>query len=444
MARTPAVLTATLVALVLGSGAAYADPGDVRWRYVPEGAGRANDVLTGPNRTVYVTGTLDNGSGGGGFYTAALTPEGTVRWSASVDATQPGSTDGAVAAALDPERGRLYVTGVVANGADSDVRTIAYDPATGSELWRASYASPPNPAGNDDAAHGLVVDLGNGQVVVAGTTQGPGATQDHLLVAYDTSGQQRWVRRSGTAGSFDDGWTGIGRDGLGNVYLLGVSRDPTRAFATVASYTRDGAARWSARVAEAAIVYGDTVLVDEVRRQVVVPVATYPDFTGTPGQVAVRLWDLDGVPRWTRTFADYGYATPKAVLGDSGRITVTHQISDGLLTGTRLTELSSGGGRRWAQDILREQGFSPADLVFSANDGVVFVTGLGGNSQETLGYATRGFPGAPQYFSRLNRNDRAQPDASSLTVDQPNGQPYLAGRFVRARGDGFALLALER
>ena len=76
---------------------------------------------------------------------------------------------------------------------------------------------------DEDGSYGVSADkLGN--VFVAGTRrENPGVTftTDAFINKYDASGNLRWTQSLGT--SSDDAGYGVAADGLGNVYLTGVT-----------------------------------------------------------------------------------------------------------------------------------------------------------------------------------------------------------------------------
>src|SRR5438477_9103566 len=113
------------------------------------------------------------------------------RWVARYHGSVDGSTDRAVAMALD-SAGNVYVTGQSQGaGTGVDYATVAYDPK-GNQLWAARYNGPAN---GDDLVNGIAVDSKTGHVYVTGQSQGTGTGSDYATVAYDFQGNQLWAAR---------------------------------------------------------------------------------------------------------------------------------------------------------------------------------------------------------------------------------------------------------
>jgi DNA-binding beta-propeller fold protein YncE len=86
------------------------------------------------------------------------------------------------AVAVSPSGGTVFVTGT-SDGAtsQSDYATIAYNAATGAQLWVKRYNGPAN--GNDWAGS-LAVSPNGGKVFVTGGSTGPGSGYDYTTIAY--------------------------------------------------------------------------------------------------------------------------------------------------------------------------------------------------------------------------------------------------------------------
>lgn len=176
---------------------------------------------------VYVTGWSCDAQGkrrpdgswlpGNDMFTIAYDQSGNVRWVARFNG--PGGAQDAIGdegrgIALSPAGDRVYVTGAQNEGLGGtptefrfvgDFITIAYDAATGAEIWRASYHGPA--VGMDMAEQVIVSDDGQ-RVYVVGESQAadlPGGSSggsDATVVAYDAAtGAQDWVWRHHVPGS---------------------------------------------------------------------------------------------------------------------------------------------------------------------------------------------------------------------------------------------------
>jgi hypothetical protein len=203
-------------------------------------------VAVGPGgRTVFVTGAITEPDGSDSFATVAYRSATGARLWASRYAI-PGSTVPA-SVTVGPGGGRVYVTGTSsgASGGLSDYATVAYDSATGARLWAEHYSSAPGPFQSRGAA--VAVSPGGGKVLVTGGSDG-----DFATVAYDSAtGAELWASRypnPGTDGSFASA-VAVSPDG-DSVLITGTSFRPggrIADFVTVAYSAATGAQQWASR-----------------------------------------------------------------------------------------------------------------------------------------------------------------------------------------------------
>jgi hypothetical protein len=187
----------------------------------------AVDPVTG---NVYVTGGSYAGIFTGFDYaTVAYDSNGNLLWAKTYDGPVIGhalyANDRAVAIAADPSTGNVYVTGWSDRGIGTpqDYATVAYD-ASGNQLWVARYDGPAN--GVDLAAGYIAVDPSTGTVYVTGQSDGgSGTSDDYATVAYRASdGHQLWVKRYDGPGNGGDGAKFMAADpSTGNIYVTGDS-----------------------------------------------------------------------------------------------------------------------------------------------------------------------------------------------------------------------------
>src|SRR5207247_1481802 len=105
------------------------------------------------------------------------------------------SGSGAFDIAVGPDGSRVYVTGVTGlsqSGDLADYATVAYDAASGAQLWFSRYDS----GAGYDSADTIAVSPDGTRIYVTGYTTQPDdpLAHDYTTVAYDaTSGSQLWA-----------------------------------------------------------------------------------------------------------------------------------------------------------------------------------------------------------------------------------------------------------
>lgn len=249
------LLCCTMLGAGPAAGAVPDRPGQQLWvsRYDADGRiARASGIgVSSDGARVFVIGTTNSaGSADDDWITAAYDGRtGTQLWVATYDGY--GRSDGAAALAVSPDDATVYVTGgSTSAGDDPGFATIAYDAASGAQLWKAGFNGP---AGLSDASVDIVASPDGSKVVVTGLSYLGQFRVDFATVAYEArTGHRQWVR------FYDFGTTEIANqpaamaiDPSGDtVYVTGESyvlAQDAYDYATVAYATRDGATRWVAR-----------------------------------------------------------------------------------------------------------------------------------------------------------------------------------------------------
>lgn len=209
-----------------------------RWTRRYNGPGNADDYgnsVTTDGQRVYVTGGSQREAPSYAFTYATLAYDAATgasvwirRYNGPDTGTEWGNSDVAESIATDGQR--VYVTGHSGYGDFSDYATVAYDAATGARLWTRRYNGP---GGEDDAAHSVATD-GTG-VYVTGHT-GYEFRSNYATIAYDAAtGRQLWAGLYNGPGNGKDSASDVATDGIG-VYVTGFSDGADTDLATNYDY----------------------------------------------------------------------------------------------------------------------------------------------------------------------------------------------------------------
>jgi hypothetical protein len=199
--------------------------------------------------SLFVTGSSDKPSTGASTYITLAydAATGTNLWTKRHDGPDIGN--GAAHDVVTSVDGQtVFVTGGLDRGSgNSDLVTIAYDAATGGKRWARRYDGPVH--GHDEGM-GLAADPTGNRLIATGRSAGTGDDADYATVSYDaTSGARLWMRRyAGPADGFDAATSiGTSADGL-KVFVTGESAGPNGPdFGTVAYDAGSGAKLWGRR-----------------------------------------------------------------------------------------------------------------------------------------------------------------------------------------------------
>lgn len=135
--------------------------------------------------------------------------------------------------------GFTYCVGSSAgSGTGMDAVLVKFD-SLGKIVWSKRYSGPDS---LDDWTYALVLD-DSLNIYIAGETQTAGQGKDYLLVKYNNSGQQIWVRTYDGPGNSNDAAVDLGIDGKNNLYITGTSNGD---YLTL-KYNRAGDLLWQRR-----------------------------------------------------------------------------------------------------------------------------------------------------------------------------------------------------
>jgi DNA-binding beta-propeller fold protein YncE len=198
-----AVIAAASVLFATTLPAGGATSGTKLWAKRLDGQASGDDsamdvAVSGDGTRVFVTGGSDGGFTGTDYVTRAYdATTGAKLWTTSYDGLAQFDDD-AVALVVSPDDSTVFVTGdssATTNANDYDYATIAYDAASGAELWAKRYDGPAN---SNDAPFAIAVSPDGQAVFVTGTSISATGSFDFATLAYATStGARLWKTRYG-------------------------------------------------------------------------------------------------------------------------------------------------------------------------------------------------------------------------------------------------------
>jgi hypothetical protein len=376
------------------------------------------------------------------LYPALASAQVTELWVARYHGSVVGSSDAAVAMALDSS-GNLYVMGSSQGaGTGMDYATVAYDPK-GNQLWAARYNGPAN---GDDIVNAIAVDSKIGHVYVTGQSRGTGTGSDYATVAYDFQGNQLWVARyNGPVGGPFGGNASIAVDSkTGNVYVAGETTTPasTRPKTTTVAYDSNGNQLWVSYDDQTPVplydlTFPQAIAVDSGSGNVYVTggiIILYPSNTPMARTVA---YDHTGTQLWSDdegNGADSLWGVAIAI-GGSGNVLVTAHQS--LQSGNPYVTIAddSAGHRLWLSLYFTIAPFSnePAAIAVDSSTGNVYVTGKSETRSAIRGtsfdYATVAYDShGNQLWVATYGVTGASSTANAVSVDSNTGSVYVTGQ----------------
>ena len=426
-----AALIATMLLIVTVAPASAGGRQDELWVARFNGAANLADdasaTVTSPDGlTVYVTGNSTFGSKKTQYATVAYdAATGAELW--NVEAVDSNYGDTALAIAISPDGSTLVVTGFGYHGAF----TVAYDAQTGTELWSESNPDQGYPFGVAISADGSVV-----AVVGSG-----GYISSIMTVGYDlASGTLLW-----TASIQDGGFEPT----LGEAIVA--SPDGHNFFSTGFAYNGNsyeyitesivaatGKKAWSARYNSPNSGEDEAlaIAVSPDGSRVFVTGCGEGNGCGYGSSYATVAYDAhSGQTLWIRTYKDGAHnATPTAVrvTPDSSTVVVTGTVggSNGENYGTIAYDAATGtplwsaiyDGPSADRDYANALGVSP-------DGATVYVTG-GSVSPTAQDYATIAYDavtGAQLWLERYDGPNNGSDFATALAVG-PDGTVYVTGQ----------------
>jgi outer membrane protein assembly factor BamB len=327
----------------------------------------ANAVAVSPDGgTVFVTGV-----GTRGYATVAYNAAtGAQLW------VKDHSTGVAYSVAVSPTGNEVFVTG---QDGFLDYATVAYDAATGAQLWAKRYISPAVGA----RANAVAVSPDGGTVFVTGYSDGTSSGEDYATVAYNAAtGAQLWAKRyTGPGNNTDDAHSVAVSPDSKTVFVTGESSASatTEDYATIAYNAATGAQLWVKR-------YGGTG--NTAARAYSVAVSPTGKTVFVTGNDDVISWTVaysaaTGTQLWAKAYSGTspggGGAMSAGVSPDGTKVYITGFVGDVGKGGYGTVAYNAVTGTQvWAKKYFGPRGQTSAvaiDLAVSPVSGTVFVTG---------------------------------------------------------------------
>jgi hypothetical protein len=360
------------------------------------------------------------------------------------------------AAVVSPDGRTLYVTGAVydnfsVSATDSRIETVAYDAASGRELWNSSWeAARPG----TDASKVIDITPDGRTLLVGGVTRAEGNALDYVTIAYDTKkGRERWARTYGSLpGRSDVLWdVAVNPDGR-TVYVTGESageRQYDLDFATIAYSVGKGRTEWVAR--------HDGIGAGEPDRAFGIDVAPDGGFIYVTGDswsgysegktqfdYATVAYTPEGSVVWGQRYRGPtgGFNSPVGVVANEDTVIVSGQsrgnTSDDVRDYGTVAYDSATGTERWRRLYAPPRHDDVAsDLVLSSDGSTVYVTGSSKpnikytslDELATIAYDAAG--GDVMWTSRLDVGVGNSLSARGLAAT-PDGGVAVIGQIVRS------------
>jgi hypothetical protein len=356
-----------------------------------------------------------------------------------------GGFNAASAVAVSPDGNTVFVTGGSDGTGSADDATVAYDAATGAQLWVSRFSGPLS----SDFASSIAVSRAGGTVFVTGFTHDPDGEYWYATVAYNAAtGAQLWASTYNAARSFASS-VAVGPGGHA-VYVTGTSGYGTsdQDAVTVAYNAATGVQLWASRF------HGPGRRHSAASAVAVSPGGRTVYITGASGGITTRADYLTvaynaatGARRWARRYAGpapRAFATSVAA-GPGGRTVYVTGTSTGVTSGRDYATIAynaATGARRWARRYNgpANRGDFAYAVAVSPGGRTVYVTGASfggassGNDYATIAYNAA--TGAPLWSRRYNGPGNGADQATSVAVNPTDGKVFVSGPSFRGAGQG--------
>jgi hypothetical protein len=260
--------------------------------YTYDGSASGDDaakaICYGADGNVYAAGYGTDGS----YYDiviVSISTDRTERWTVEVGT----NFDDVANAIVYGDDDYIYIAGYANGGPNDDIVVAKYDTA-GNYVWHYLY----NGTGDGDDVARQIVYGDDGNLYIAGNTEGSGTFTDFTVLSLDTDGNFRWVYSyDGLADSLD-GANSIVYGNDGRIYIAGYSHKGTQDDITIICLDANGNEQW--------VYLSDITLQDRAKAIVYgnddnLYVAGYINVQTEKENFAVISVDNTGSERWIYT-----------------------------------------------------------------------------------------------------------------------------------------------
>jgi PQQ-like domain len=409
----------------------------------------AVDVAVSPDGSmVFATGSSNEGTGSTDYATVAYRAgTGRMVWQAVYNGPANRREDVA-AIAVSPDGTKVFLTGSSEGDVSTgwDYATVAYDAATGTQLWASRFDGPDHLY---DYAVALAVGPDGSNVYVTGNIGHTGFGDDYLTIAYDAeSGTELWQQQfDGAAHDDDDPQAVAVSPGGGSVFVTGFAElsDSNDDFVTIAYDALTGGALWTQ------VYVGPSSRNDFAYDVAVSPVDSTVFVSGASWRASTKhdfttiAYDAStGIERWRRRYNGpsdgYDYGEFVAVSPDGSKVFVAGRswdASTGFDYATVAYDAATGSplwGRRYSgPGGMRDL---PADLAVAPDGARVYVTGSAFDGSTTgTDYTTVVYNASDGSLVRVGRFAGAEPPDRTLDTAEalaigPDGFAYITGTVL--------------
>ncbi len=405
------------------------DPdGDSLWlTKLTQGAGYingvVNDIVTDSLGNVYGTGKSSNPNVTNDDLIAfKLSPSGSILWSrlyAFGNYTDAGN-------ALSLRHGSLTITGRGDNsGSVADILTVKLNSATGDSLWSKKFNGTSNLYDN---SFDIEMDA-NGNIFIAGQTDGATYAGDAIALKYNSSGALQWTRKFAGLPSMEDVFREIRLDSLGNVYAAGRINFGAGANFIAVKYNTAGDSLWTRLYNFGTTEEAFAMVLDKDLNVIVAGECDNYD-------MACLKYNSGGALQWARKFTGaqlYADYVNSLVTDKNGNVYVAGKTRVSQY-GDQFTVIKydSAGNQKWLKSygVQLYDNYDEAKAITIDKNGYLYVTGTSRSRFNNLSLDFLTFKldtaGNQYWYAIFNGSGNGDDDAKAIAVDS-SGNVLVAG-----------------